>query len=436
MTPRERTYSRGPAVSTRQASVRDCPIDQLSRAFSHHDEGLDDAFEQYARFRAECPVGHSDKYGGFWFVTRYEDICQVEQNPELYAVAPTMLHPRFSDTPMIPVDIDPPAHTKYRRLLLSAFSSAQIDLVEPRIREAARGLLNNITITSYCFDASKEYARLLPMIVLSQMAGFPPGDYARYQDWIDRIVYVRTRDQGEAQRASEEVYQFLGELVRSRAAEKGHDDLVGKLLEARVDGRKLSEPELVNYLFTLLVAGLETTAWAIRSSLWHLAQHPADRQRIIRNPSMMPLAVEEFLRCLSPVQAMARTVTQDGAVLGDVRFKKGDRVLLVFGAGNRDRTKFENPELVDIGRAKNPHFAFGVGIHRCLGSHLARRELKVALEEFLARFPEFWLTEPDGTPWYGVGPLRLTASAPTATEGATMSDEGPERQDNLVGRSL
>lgn len=382
-----------------------CPVHQLASGFRHHDEGLDDAFGKYARFRAECPVGHSDQYGGFWFVTRYQDIYQIEQDPQRYGVAPTMMLPQFSDTPMIPVDIDPPAHTSYRRLLLSAFSSGQIDRMEPRIREVARGLLDQVA--PHAFDASEDFARPLPMIVLSQMAGFPADSYARYQDWIDRIVYARTQDPGESQRASEEVYDFLRGLLRARAGKKGPDDLMGRLLRAEVDGRPLSEYEIVNYLFTLLVAGLETTAWAIRSSLWHLATHPIDR-RIIDNPDMLPAAVEELLRCLSPVQGMARTVTQDGTELGGVTFRKGDRVLLVFAAANRDEARFESPDLVDISREPNPHLSFGVGIHRCLGSHLARRELKVALQEFLGRFPDFSLADPDDTPWYGVGPLQLT----------------------------
>jgi cytochrome P450 len=394
-------------------------VHQLASGFSHHDEGLEDAFRKYARFRAECPVGRSDQHGGFWFVTRYQDIYQIEQNPEQYAVAPTMLLPRFSDTPMIPVDIDPPAHTNYRSLLLPAFSAGQIARIEPRIREVARGLLDEIG--SDVFDASKAFARVLPMIVLSQMAGFPADGYARYQDWIDRIVYGRTQDLGGAQRASEEVYQFLRGLLRARAGKEGPDDLVGILLRAEVDGQPLSEYELVNYLFTLMMAGLETTAWAIRSSLWHLAQHPDDRRLIAQNPAMAAVAAEELLRCLSPVQGMARTVTQDGAGLGGVQFKKGDRILLVFAAGNRDEQKFENPDLVDISREPNPHVSFGVGIHRCLGSHLARRELKVALQEFLGRFPDFSLADPGETPWYGVGPLQLTTGASPAGPGQAAS---------------
>jgi cytochrome P450 len=387
---------------------QECPVHELASGFSHHDEGLDDAFRKYAQFRTECPVGRSDMYGGFWFVTRYRDICEIEQNPQCYGVAPTMLLPQFSDTPMIPVDIDPPAHTNYRGLLLPAFSSSQVARIEPRIREAARGLLDKIGRD--VFDASKDFARVLPMIVLSQMAGFPADGYTRYQEWIDRIVYGRTQDPGAAQRASEEVYQFLRGLLRARARKKGPSDLVGILLRAEIDGHPLSEYELVNYLFTLMMAGLETTAWAIRSSLWYLAQHPVDRRRIIDNPAMAPVAAEELLRCLSPVQGMARTVIQDGAELGGVRFKKGDRVLLLFAAGNRDEAKFENSELVDISRKPNPHFSFGVGIHRCLGSHLARRELKVALQEFLGRFPDFSLADPGDTPWYGVGPLLLATS--------------------------
>ena len=154
------------------------------------------------------------------------------------------------------------------------------------------------------------------------------------------------------------------------------------------------------------MAGLDTTAWVLRSSLWYLAQHPEDRAKLIRQPELVVTAVEEFLRCLSSVQGMARTVTRDVELHGQA-LRKGDRLLLVFGAGNRDEAKFPDGDRVVIDREPNPHVAFGVGIHRCMGSNLARRELRVALEEFLIRYPDFSLAPGSDPVWYGIDPLPL-----------------------------
>jgi cytochrome P450 len=153
------------------------------------------------------------------------------------------------------------------------------------------------------------------------------------------------------------------------------------------------------------VGGLDTTAWTIRSSLWHLAQHPADRRRLSKDPSLIPDAVEEFLRTMSPVQAMARTATRDIHLNGH-QIAKGERVVLVFGAGNRDPEEFPEPDAVMIDRRPNRHLSFGLGIHRCIGSNLGRSEVKVALQEFLIAFPDFELA--GDSPWHGVGPLPIT----------------------------
>lgn len=170
-------------------------------------------------------------------------------------------------------------------------------------------------------------------------------------------------------------------------------------------GRKLTHDELLSYCYLLFLAGLDTTAWAIRSSLWFLAQHPTEQATLRENPDMIPTAAEEFLRTLSPVQAMARTCKADVEVGGE-QIKAGERVVLVFGAGNRDPEVYDDPDHIMIDRENNRHLAFGGGIHRCLGSNLGRRELVVALEEFLANVQEFSLANPHEQ-WHGVGPLTL-----------------------------
>jgi cytochrome P450 len=381
-------------------------IRELAKSFGHHDEGLDVAFDVYRDLRRHCPVGRSDRYGGFWFVLRYDDIHRIEQEPETFAVSPGMLLPPMGHVrPGIPIDIDPPMHAKYRRVTLPAFTPQRMNEMEPMVRQVARGLLDEIGDVREV-DASKRFAVPMPMRVFCAVAGLPAEDSERLEDWIDRIFYVRTHDYADTERAAAECCAYLAGHFQARRAGPPRDDLLGKLLAAEIDGRPLTDEELVDYGFVLLTAGLDTTAWVIRSGLWHLAQHPEDRAKLAAHPELVTTAVEEFLRCLSSVQAMARTATRDVPLDGR-EVARGDRVLIVFGAGNRDEAVFPEGDRILIDRQPNPHMAFGVGIHRCLGSNLARRELRVAFEEFLARHPDFWLAPGSDPPWHGIGPLPL-----------------------------
>ncbi len=374
-------------------------------SFGHHGEDLDSIFSTYRALRTECPVGRSERYGGFWFLTKYEDIWDAEQNPKAFSVEQGMLLPSLgNERPLIPLDIDAPALQQFRRMLLPAFAPARIERLEPLVREVAEQLIDDFAGEDV-FDASLSYARILPMVVFAEMAGLPKEDYDRFQDWVERTMYGRTENPEDAVVASKEVYAYFRALRLERLGEPERDDLVGCLLSGRIDGRGLSEDEFADYCFLLLVAGLETSAWSIRAALWHLAQHPDDRRRLVAEPGLMVKATEEFLRCLAPVQGMARTLREDVEVRGQ-QLAAGDRVLLLLGSGNRDEEVFADADTVVIDRGDNPHLAFGIGAHRCLGSNLGRREVRIGLETLLRRIPEFELADP-GTPWWGVGPLLL-----------------------------
>jgi cytochrome P450 len=209
-----------------------------------------------------------------------------------------------------------------------------------------------------------------------------------------------------ARRAADDVYDYFRRLLAERRRTPG-SDVISALLDADADGRPLTDDELLDMCYLLFVAGLETTAGTIRAAMWYLGQHPGDLAALAADPARIPRATEEFLRALSPVQAMARTLKRD-TVVGGVEMKAGDRVVLAFGAANRDPARFDCPNEIDLGRESNPHAAFGVGAHRCLGSNLARREVNVALTELVARYPRFELAEP--APWHGIGPLLLRPS--------------------------
>jgi cytochrome P450 len=375
------------------------------RDFDFHGPALDNIFDTYRDLRQQCPVGHSEKHGGFWFLTRSEDIFAAEQDPETFSVAPSMLLPAFgTDVPLIPIDIDPPEHTDYRKILLPLFTPRVIAQLDDGMHRTAHELAVELAAHDVV-DVSHTFARPMPTIVFSRLAGFPEEDWPKFDRWVDDIIYERTVDPERAWTAGREVKQYFHNLLNSRSADPEGDDLIHYLLTAEVNGRKLTHDELLSYCYLLFLAGLDTTAWAIRSSLWYLAQNPKAQTQLRENPEEIPAAAEEFLRTLSPVQAMARTCRKDTEV-GGRQIKAGERVVLVFGAGNRDPEAYDEPDTIVLDRQNNRHLAFGGGIHRCLGSNLGRQELVVALQEFLAAVPEFSLAAPN-EPWHGVGSLTL-----------------------------
>jgi cytochrome P450 len=382
----------------------------LEAEFDFHGDALDDVFSTYSRLRATCPVGRSDRYGGFWYFTKNDDIYAAEQDPGTFSVTPSMLLPDFgTDFPLIPLDVDPPDHSRYRRILLPLFTPRAVSRLEDGMRSTARHLVEQMREQRVA-DASALYARPMPTIVFSRLAGFPEKDWPRFDAWVDDIIYERTTNPARARAAAREVVDYFDHLLRARRPGAAQArDLISELLAARIDGEPLTHDELVSYCYLLFVAGLDTTAWAIRSSLWYLARDGLAQERLRREPDLIPAAAEEFLRTMSPVQAMARTCRADTEVRGQ-RLRAGDRVLLVFGAGNRDPESFERPDEIQIGREANRHLAFGAGIHRCLGSHLGRRELVVALEEFLSRMPAFRHARPEEK-WHGIGTLTLELAA-------------------------
>jgi len=378
----------------------------IARQFDFHGEALDNIFENYAELRAKCPVGRSEKYGGFWFITKSDDIFAAEQDPEAFSVAPSMLLPAFgTDMPLIPIDIDPPMHQDYRRILLPLFTPQVLKNLEEPIRQTARDLATEFVRKGSGGDASYLYARPLPTIIFSRLAGYPEKDWPKFDRWVDDIIYHRVEDPERARKAGEELIAYFDNLLASWDNEGESSTLIDYILRAEIDGRKLNHAELQSYCYLLFVAGLDTTAWAIRSGLWHLAHNLEDQRKLRANPELIAFACEEFLRTLSPVQAMARTCLKDTVIRGQ-QIKRGDRVAFVFGAGNRDEEIYANPDKIDVAREENRHLAFGAGIHRCLGSNLGRRELLAGIEEFLRIVPEFRAAD-STEKWHGVSSLTL-----------------------------
>jgi cytochrome P450 len=305
---------------------------------------------------------------------------------------------------MIPIDIDPPVHLAYRRVLLPLFTPRALEELTPGIRATARELAASVAAKGVT-DISTMFARALPTIVFSRLCGYPEEDWPKFDAWVDDIIYARTEDPDRSKAAGDALRAYFDELLTERRGADPRNDLISVLLEAEVDGRRLTHDDLISYCYLLFVAGLDTSAWAIRSSLWYLARTASAQAQLRAHTELIPAAAEEFLRTLAPVQAMARTCKSDTVVSG-TGIRAGERVVLVFGAGNRDPDAFGDPDEIRFDRRLNRHLAFGAGIHRCLGSNLGRRELVTGLEEFLRMVPTF-TAEDLSEPWHGVGPLTL-----------------------------
>ena len=385
--------------------------------FDHTDPAwVGDPFPIWDDLRARCPVAHSDRYGGVWLPTRHEDVSAIAYDTDHFssrgvvvAEVKPQAEPPIGGAP--PITSDPPFHAFARRLLLPAFAPRPIQALEPVTRQLCRDLLERIGDAAEC-DAAVDYAQDIPPAVIARMLGLPPEDDERFRGFIHDVLESITDDEEAVMGKEEGLDSYLDRHIADHV-EHPRDDLISYLLDVEIEGTRLSPEHVRGTVLLLLIAGIDTTWSAIGAALWHLAAHADDRRRLAAEPELMGQAVEELLRAYAPV-TMARIVAED-TELGGRRMAAGDWVLLPFPAANRDPEVFEDADRVVLDRAVNRHAAFGLGIHRCLGSNLARMELTVALEEWMARFPDFELADPDAVTWSAGqvrGPRRLPVRLP------------------------
>jgi cytochrome P450 len=259
--------------------------------------------------------------------------------------------------------------------------------------------IGEVTPGETIIDAAVQYAQNIPVNVIGRMLGFPEKDEALFRKFVHDVL-ERIAEEPGTRDGMDELGEYIFDQILDHR-ENPRDDLTSYLLGVEMDGQPVNDDIVGGMIILLLVAGIDTTWSAIGSSLWHLAQHPEDTQRLLDDTDVMTFALEEFLRAYAPV-TMARLVAQDNDFHG-CPMKKDDWVLLPFPAANHDPLKFEDPDTFVVDRQENRHAAFGLGIHRCLGSNLARLELKVAIEEFIARFPKFELA---GDVTWSIGQIR------------------------------
>jgi cytochrome P450 len=381
------------------------PVTDWVRDFDHTDpHWTENPYPIWEELRAASPVVHTGRFLGCYMPTTYEAVREISYDTEHFSSRRVIVRdvrpPITSRAP--PITSDPPEHKPAKQLLLPPFTPDATKKLEPRVRAICNELIDGFIADGKC-DAAARYSKHIPTRTIAHMLGIPEKDSDLFIKWIHEILELGIKDDSSLMRAVQEMTAYFAGHVEARK-QNPTDDLITTLMNAKTkDGQPLAPEHVLGSVRLLLIAGIDTTWSAIGASLWHLARTPSDRERLIAEPELMPGAIEEFLRAFSPV-TMAREVMKDTTISG-CPVKAGNMVLLSFPAANRDPAAFPDPDKVVIDRKENRHAAFGLGIHRCVGSNLARMEMTVAIEEWLKRIPDFRL-DPAGKVKWSEGTVR------------------------------
>lgn len=360
----------------------------------------------YRELVTKCPFARQVVMGGP-VLSRYEDVLWALRHPEIFSSEMEMHMALGTERPMIPQQIDPPAQTKYRKILDPRFSKKRMQEIAPAVRRHANELIDAFFERGSC-EFDREFAVPLPCTAFLSLMGLPQSELPRFLRIKDMIIRPQTLmesptmegAQALRKEAGRQIYEFFGNVIDDRKRRPG-TDMVSYLLETEIDGQRLTREEILDVSFLLILAGLDTVTATLGCNVAYLAANPAQRRRLVEKPESIAGAVEELLRWETPVTAVPRIVKQDVEIHGQ-RLVKGEMVTLLLGASNVDSAEFQDPERVDFERERNKHLAFGGGPHRCLGSHLARMELAVAMQVWHERIPDYRI-EPGKTPRYSPG---------------------------------
>jgi cytochrome P450 len=355
---------------------------------------------------SSCPVAHTERWGASWMPTRYDDVVAAAQEHDIFTSRNIIVVPPpvgagegpYAGVAAPPITSDPPEHHWHRRTILPTFAPQAVAKYEDSTRDLCHRLIDGF-IDAGQADAAAGYAQQIPVRVIATMLGVPLEMADEFTSWVRGVLEIGLTDPKVRVENRMKILGYFRAQLDDRKANPREDDLITDLLNTRIDGELVSEDYVMGVCNLMLVAGIDTTWSAIGSSLWHLAQRPDHRAQLRDRPEIWPMAIEELLRAYSPV-TMARIVDHDTDFQG-CPMQAGDRVLMSFPAANRDPRQFDKPDDVILDREQNRHVAFGAGIHRCAGSNLARLELRVALQTWMERIPEFELVDPAAVTWAG-----------------------------------
>jgi cytochrome P450 len=376
-----------------------CPV-----SFDHHSpQHANHYLEKYAELRETCPRAWTETYGGFWIATRYDDVLAIAQAKESFTSDKTVdpvtgevnggnTIPSLSPVRLVPNESDSPEWEGVRGFLNRHFAPKVVEARRERTRTWVRELLDRV-IESGKIDFVDDLTNPLPGYLTMEVFGFPLEEWDRFADPAHRLVYLAKDEEGfqEAHANLDYFRQRVDEEIEARRSEP-RDDLLGVLANGLIDGAPLDRKLIQEIAWQILAGGVDTTTALTSNALVYLGRDPAQRQRLIDEPELLPIACEEFVRFASPVHGPARNAKMD-VELNGWRFDKGDRVILSYTSANRDPAVFEDPEELRIDRFPNRHLGFGAGMHRCLGNGLARMAFQEMMSGVLSRMPDYRLVE-------------------------------------------
>jgi cytochrome P450 len=364
--------------------------------FDHHDpEFGQDPYPVLRAMQEKGPITWSDNYGGFWIVTGYDEAHWIWQKFDLFATQPSVSVPAGlgHHRPMLPLEVDPPEHGKYRALLAPFFSPGHVATLEPEVRQTCSRLIDAFIDRREC-EFISELAQPLPTEIFVKLVGIPSEEAGDFTQWNHDILHGQHKDPSGAlrQKAGAAARARLEQLMVQRQSEGGTGgDIISILVRSTVDDRPVTDDEILDTAFLFFLAGLDTLQGELGFHFAFLSQHPEHRDRLVREPQLIPKALEELLRW-EGLNISGRNVTRDIEYAG-VKMKKGDPIVLVNRAANRDPRIYNQPDDVNFDRESSRNLTFAVGPHRCIGSHLARLELRVVHEEMHRRIPDYRLKD-------------------------------------------
>jgi cytochrome P450 len=373
------------------------PVADWATDFDHFaSEFVADPYPIFDELRDRCPVAHTDRYGGVVMPTSFDDVAAAAHDTDTFTSRRIIISETPTDRRGIilpPINLDPPHHTEPRRAMLPFFNPTNTRRWEQPIRDICTERLDEMEAkveAGGTLDLAEDYGRNIPGDLTATMFGVPHSEVDQFRRWIHDLLEVGPTNLDVERATTNAMIEYMHGLIADRRA-NGGDDLVTYLFDQKVDGEPMDDTAMAKMLFLLLLAGIDTTWSGLGSSFLHLATHPDDLARLVAEPELVPTATEEFLRAYSPVY-VGRIANEDAEV-GGCPVEAGEWVMLSFPAANRDPAAFEEPNEVKIDRQRNRHAAFGLGVHRCLGSNLARMEMNIAIEMLIERFPRFSLVD-------------------------------------------
>ncbi len=389
-----------------------CPVKDWTTDYDIFDpDYVKNPYPIWKNLQNFCPISRSERWGGSWMATKFSDIQKmVRMVPELSSRAPAVvpLPPemveeaiaevkKYGITENPPITVDPPDHKAYKQLILPFFTPNAVSKYRDYTEQLCNELIEKFLHKGEA-DAAVNYAQQIPPRVIARMLGIDVRRTNEFTEWTQGFLELGQTNPSLRAKNRRLIREYFATLVRKRRANPS-DDMLSKLVNSRIDNELLADHTIIGICLLLLVAGIDTTWSSIGSALWHLGGNPSDRKRLASEPKLFPTAIEELLRYYAPVM-MARKVTAP-LEIGNVKLSPGDKVILNFPAANHDAEMFDRPDEVLLDREHNRHAAFGLGIHRCAGSNLARMEMEVALKVWVKRIPDFELSRPDEVIWAG-----------------------------------